>query len=206
VARTPLRDALRQEWRPILATAGLAMMMSVGFYLPWVWLPTWLAHINQPPMAQGRALTINTICMSVMLLLNPISGALSDRLGRKALLAAGSAAYVLLAFPLFLLLQRGTAAAALTAQLCFAVASSLVAGASPAAYVELFPTRTRYSGIAIGYNGTLALLGGTTPWVATALIGATGYNLAPALYLIAAAGINLLTALRIEDRFDQPLS
>jgi MHS family proline/betaine transporter-like MFS transporter len=53
--------------------------------------------------------------------------------------------------------------------------------------VGLFPTQTCYTGVAIGYNGGQAVLGGTAPLVATALIQGTGYQLAPALYVMGAA-------------------
>ena len=126
-------------------------------------------------------------------------------MGRKPILVAGALMYTVLAYPLFLLLHQGTTAHVLTAQLVFALAGALACGAAPAAFVEMFPTRTRYSGIAIGYNGTQALVGGTTPWVATWLIEVTGYNLAPAFYLLTAAVITLMVALRLQDRYDQPL-
>jgi MHS family proline/betaine transporter-like MFS transporter len=84
-------------------------------------------------------------------------------------------------------MSAGRARADFEAQLVIAILSALVQGPAPAAFVELFPTETRYSGIATAYNGTLAVLGGTTPLVATWLVSETGYVLAPAFYLMAAA-------------------
>jgi len=49
--------------------------------------------------------------------------------------------------------------------------------------LEMFPTRFRFSGVAIGYNITLAVFGGATPLVCTWLIKATGDIAAPAYYL-----------------------
>ena len=63
--------------------------------------------------------------------------------------------------------------------------------------VELFPTRTRYTGVAIGYNVAQALLGGTAPLLATGLIRWTGDDLAPAWYLTAAAVITGVASLFI---------
>ena len=73
---------------------------------------------------------------------------LSDRVGRKPVLLAGVLGYVVLSYPLFLLLAM-VLASALVAQLTFAVLLSLVGGPAPATYVELFPTRIRYTGIAM---------------------------------------------------------
>src|SRR5262249_23655630 len=71
--------------------------------------------------------------------------------------------------------------------------------------VELFPTRTRYTGIAIGYNLGQALLGGTAPLVGTALIRLTGNDLAPAFFLIGCAPVAGLACLFIKAGPGQPL-
>ena len=89
--------------------------------------------------------------------------------------------------------------------LVFAVCNSLFSGCMAAAMVELFPTRTRYTGVAIGYNAGQTLLGGTAPLVATALIQWTGNDLAPAFYLIACATIAGVSCLFIKARHGQPL-
>ena len=69
----------------------------------------------------------------------------------------------------------------------------------------MFPTRTRYSGIALGYNLAQAVFGGTTPLVATWLIRVTGEVMAPAFYLSAIAAISAVVALIVPDRSRQPL-
>ena len=71
--------------------------------------------------------------------------------------------------------------------------------------MELFPTRTRYTGMAIAYNIGMALLGGTSPLVATGLIRLTGDVLAPAYYLIAAAAFTGVACLFVKPRHGQPL-
>jgi MHS family proline/betaine transporter-like MFS transporter len=63
----------------------------------------------------------------------------------------------------------------------------------PALMSELFPTRTRTTGMALGYNIGTTVFGGFTPLAVAALIAATGNNLAPGLYLMLAAVISLGT-------------
>ncbi len=203
VARSPVAEALRRDTRAVLSTFGLTILMAVGFYLPFVWLSTWLAHINRPPL--DDALTVNTIALAVFTALLPVGGMLSDRLGRKPVLLAGSGAFLVLTYPLFLLLSHGTFASALGAQLVFAVCGALFMGTCPAAYVELFPTRTRYSGIAVGYNLAQALFGGTTPLIATWLIHSTRNDCAPAFFLMAAAAVAGAAALTMEEKSEQAL-
>jgi MHS family proline/betaine transporter-like MFS transporter len=118
---------------------------------------------------------------------------------------AGSIGYLVLSYPMFLWMSGGTFRAALSAQLVSALLSVLYGGASLAAFVELFPTRTRYSGLAVSYNLAAALCGGTTPLVATWLVNVTGSTLAPAYYLMAAALGTTIAALAMPERADLPL-
>src|SRR6516225_10596142 len=79
------------------------------------------------------------------------------------------------------------------------------AGACPAVYSEILPTRVRYTALSIGYNIAVAMFGGFAPFIATWLIGVTGSNLAPSYYLIAAATITFLVVLRIRETAFEPL-
>ena len=205
VARVPLRDSLRSDRAAYLTIAGLSLLASIGCYLPWVWLVTWLDDINQPQLPPWEALTSNTLAGAVLIVLTPLCGALSDRLGRKPVILAGSVGYLVLSYPMFLWMSQGTFTAALSGQLVFAVLTALYGGAALAAFVELFPTRTRYSGLALAYNLAVAICGGTTPLVATWLVNVTGSTLAPAFYLMAAALGTTLAALIMPERAGQPL-
>jgi MHS family proline/betaine transporter-like MFS transporter len=205
VARVPLRESLRSDRRAFLTIAGLSLLASIGWYLPWVWLVTWLDDINRPRMPQWEALTSSTLAGAVLTVLTPLGGALSDRIGRKPVILAASVGYLVLSYPMFLWMSGGTFTAALSAQLVAAVLTALYGGAALAAFVELFPTRTRYSGLALSYNLAVAVCGGTTPLVATWLVNATGSTLAPAFYLMAAALGTTVAALAMPERADKPL-
>ena len=107
--------------------------------------------------------------------------------------------------PLFAVLERAAYASALAAQVGLAAAAGLYFGPCPAAFVELFPTRTRYSGVAMGYNAAQALCGGTAPLIATWLVHATGTARSAAAYLMAAAAVSLVAAVGMIDRAAKPL-
>ncbi len=204
IARAPLLEALRENKSNIFITAGLTLMLSVGFYLPWVWLPTWLSRILPHAIPLEEALLLNTVAMAALLLLQPsvwrrfrlVRPAASDPRGQPR---AGGAQ-----LPAF---SIDDARGRIDRYLRLADHCGLHINGDrhprPAAYAELFPTRTRYSGIALGYNCTQALLGGTTPFIATWLIDTTGDVCAPAFYFLAAALLCALAGLR-NDRTGRP--
>src|SRR5262245_5114448 len=80
VAQVPLRESLRSDRAAFLTIAGLSLLASIGWYLPWVWLVTWLDDINRPRMPQWEALTSSTSAGTVLTVLTPFCGALSDRI------------------------------------------------------------------------------------------------------------------------------
>jgi MHS family proline/betaine transporter-like MFS transporter len=205
VAAAPVQEALRRDRLAMLYTVGIALMQSIGYYLPWVWLATWLSEINHPTLSLSAALLINTIGMTLVVTLTPVAGWLADRLGRKAVFLTGTLMQVALTYPLFVLMGQGSFTAVLIGQGIFALSCAAIQGTTSVMFAELFPTRTRYSGMGLAYNLTLAVFGGTTPLVATWLVHATGDVRAPAYYLIGASLISALTALGLRDRCDQNL-
>jgi len=205
LAPNPITEAIRNDRGAIATTLGLTALMSVGFYLPFVWLPTWLAHINRPALPEQQALSANTIALVALLVLTPLTALASDRLGRKPMFVAAGLGYALLSYPVFRLMSGGSFAGALLGGLVFASCSSLFAGCMAATLVELFPTQTRYTGVAVGYNVGQAVLGGTAPVAATGLIHLTGDGLAPAFYLIGWAAVGGAAGLFIKPRHGQPL-
>ena len=161
--------------------------------------------VSVAKLAPSSALWIGTSCLLVFVILIPIWGALSDRIGRKPLLMLSCGGYIVLAYPLFMMASSGSPMLALIAQMVMIVFLSFFSGACPAVYSELLPTRVRYTALSIGYNIAVAVFGGFAPFIATWLIGVTGSNLAPSYYLIAAATITFLVVLRIPETAFDPL-
>jgi MHS family proline/betaine transporter-like MFS transporter len=205
LAANPIAEVLHNDRRAIFTTLGLAVFMAVSFYLPFVWLPTWLAQINRPHLPESHALAANTAALMVLLVLTPVAAVVSDRIGRKPMFLGAALGYAFLSYPLFLLMTLGTLASAMLGGILFAVVNSLYSGCMAATMVEMFPTRTRYSGVAISYNVGQTVFGGTAPLLATALIGLFGNHLAPAFYLSFAAVVGAVACIFINARYGQPL-
>lgn len=203
VSTSPLKEAVTTSWRPILQIIGLVVVHNVGFYLVYTFLPSYFTETLG--FTKTDAFFSITIASLVGIVLIPPLGALSDRIGRKPMLLTGSIAFALLSYPLFLLLNTGSLTAAIAAHAGLAAIESVFVCASLAAGAELFATRVRSSGYSIGYNVSVAVFGGTAPYVATWLVSRTGNDLAPAYYVIAAAVITFLTVLTMRETARKPL-
>jgi MHS family proline/betaine transporter-like MFS transporter len=136
----------------------------------------------------------------------PIWGRLADRIGRKPMLTAAFVAYVILAWPGFLLL--GTKPNLIVVALVYVVFVS-VSGAVQAAafpvFTELFPLRVRFTGVSLGYNIGAIIAGGMAPYIAAQLVFATKDPMAPAYWVIFVAIIGLITVRKLSETARQPL-
>jgi MFS transporter, MHS family, proline/betaine transporter len=136
----------------------------------------------------------------------PAAGALSDRIGRKPLLLASCAAFLLLPHPSFaILLSNPSLPTAIAVQVFFALAIALFSGPGPAAIAEIFPTRMRSTWMSIGYSLAVALFGGFAPYVATWLIARTGSPLAPTGYVMGAAVVSAITIATLKETAHEEL-
>ena len=184
--KNPVVEALKTKPRQILHVLLLVMVMGGGFYMLFVWWPTYLTKIIPKPVP--HALAVNTLSMVALMCFIPLMGLLSDIWGRRIVLVLATGALVVFTYPLFVYSDHGTFAGALVCQLLFALIFSGIQGPMSATMMEMFPMKTRFSGIAIGYNISLAIFGGTAPMVSTWLIHKTGHDItAPAYYLMAMA-------------------
>ncbi|WP_348830946.1 MFS transporter [Xanthobacter sp. KR7-225] len=200
--RAPLEVAFRTQWRGIARASAMNFFLGVSFYLVFVYLSTWLQQVDDFPAA--LALELNTATMAGVLVLAVAFAALSDLVGRKWVVGAGFLGFALFSWPLFELLRSGDAALALLGQAGFAVLIA-TGGAMPATIAEMFPRHVRCTAVGISWNLAIGIGGGTAPMVAVMLVAATGDDMAPAVYLMAAAAVAFLALLGMPERHAAPL-
>ncbi|MEU6646721.1 MFS transporter [Saccharomonospora sp. NPDC046836] len=203
VARVPIVEAIREHGRAVLTCGLFYISPGIASYILLIYMPTYASTVFGLPASQ--ALLSNTIALALLLALIPVLGALSDRVGRKRLLIIFNAGLVIATYPLILLFANGTFTSVLVAQLVFAALFAFFFGPGTAMAAELFPTRVRYTGFAIGNNVATALFGGTAPFIATWLIAGTGNTTSPALMLIAGGLVSLIVVLRMRETSRLPL-
>ncbi|MDV6263969.1 MFS transporter [Rhodococcoides yunnanense] len=191
VASSPLRETIREHGRNVLRVTGIALGQTVCYYVVLVYTPTFLrTELDYTP---SDSLITTSIAIAAYVLTIPLAGNISDRIGRKPLMFIGSIGMLVIIFPTFFLIP--TSGLALIAVLQVAVggiALGLYTGPLVCTWVELFPTRVRYSGVSLGFN--LAVIASvSSPFILTWLIDVTGSDLMPAVYVFIAVAISLAT-------------
>ncbi|MCT9870586.1 MFS transporter [Paenarthrobacter aurescens] len=197
VPQSPVKEVLTKHRKQLLQMSGLEIMMHVTFYVVLVYLLTYQEKVLG--FDAGTAALLSTAASVAGLILVPLVGALSDRIGRKPLLITAAISLVVLAYPLFLIMQAGTAWAGIVSTIGLGVILALILGVHAAAAAELFPTRTRQTGLSIAYSLTAAIFAGTVPYVLTWLIAQTGNDMMPAFYLILVGLIGLAAVLSMKE-------
>ena len=82
---------------------------------------------------------------------------------------------------------------------------SCFTGVMPSALPALFPTKIRYGALAIGFNVSVSLFGGTTPLVTAWLVDSTGNLMMPAYYLMGASLIGIVSVIALRETARKPL-
>ncbi|MFJ6748576.1 MFS transporter [Streptomyces sp. NPDC091266] len=162
--RPGLFEALRRYPRQSLLICGITAGGTIAYYTWTTYLPTY-AQVNAG-FDKGDSLTVGTLSLAFFALLQPLGGMLSDRIGRKPLLLGFSLGFAVLAVPM-LHLVTDSFLSLLLVQCAGMVLLTGYTSVAAAVNAEVFPARVRAAGIGFPYSLTVALFGGTAPYVGT---------------------------------------
>jgi len=203
VSSAPIMGVLRNHRRSLGFAFAMASLSGLGFYTLTGYFSTYLSEAVG--LSSNEALISNSVALMVAFIAMPLGGLLSDHIGRRPTLMLGAALSALVSIPAYLLASAGSLATAVAGQSLLAIGLGLFFGPVGIVFLELFPTRNRYSGAAIGYNAAYLVFGGTAPLFSTYLVEVTGSLLAPAVYMAVLAACVFLVAIRLPESYKSSL-
>lgn len=204
LSKTPLKEAFREHPKEILQGFAIYMSVTMPFYLTAIYFISFSAKQLGLPMSD--ALWLNVINMLVMMAMYYPAAHLSDRIGRRKVMMGAAVAMLLVTFPLFSFFTPGAPVAVIAlAQAAFTLILGCYLGPVATLLVELFPTRVRYTGMAVAYNFSAAIFGGTAPLVCEWLIKTTGSHVSIAFYVMLCNVVSILALWFYKERHTEPL-
>lgn len=198
-----LTSMLLEQWPRLLVSMGLVAVFNVCYYIVLGYIPGYLTNVLG--YSSDLSSLVSMVGTFSMLVLIPFAGLLADRVGRRRMIILGCSLLIVFAIPAFMMLQAQSIMLVYVALLGLLLSQLLFEGAMGATLVSLFPAAVRYSALALSYNISVSLFGGTAPLINTWLIGKFDNPVIPAYYLIGAGVVGLLAALCVKDRTGQPL-
>lgn len=188
--------ALVRKW---FLTVFAIMGMTVATYVLMYYIPTYSIQYLKMPPKLSMLVSIGAACVS--LLMCPIWGALSDRMGRrKPLTVLGRVVLIALLYPAFWLMNQFPTLPVVTG-LIVLLMFFYTMGSAPAYALmpENFPKHVRAGYLASAYAVAVSVFGGTAQLVVAWLIKVTGNTMAPAWYMIACVIISLCAVTMLEE-------
>ncbi len=186
-------------WRVVLLGMMMSTMTTVCFYLVTAYTPTFGSSVLHLAATGNLVVTLCVGACNFVVL--PLSGALSDRVGRRPILIFCTVIALLTAYPALLwLVSAPSFSRLLIVELWFSLFYATYNGAMAVYLTEIMPVEVRTSGFSLAYSTATAIFGGFTPAICTYLIHVTGNRAVPGLWLSFAAICGLTAALVLSKR------
>jgi metabolite-proton symporter len=198
IEETPMLEVLKKQPKEIIVSTFARMVENAVFYVFTVFI---LAYGTQHLKFDRNFLLEAVLAASVLSFFGiPVSGWLSDKIGRKKMYLIGVVTTAVFVFVYFALLDTANPVWVFVAILFSLIPHNMMYGPQAAMIAESFTGRLRYSGSSLGYQLTSIIAGGPAPLIATALLAQYDTGYAIAFYLLICAVISFAATMLLRDR------
>jgi metabolite-proton symporter len=204
IARTPALEVIKRQPKEILLSAVARMGEQAPFYIYTAFIFTYgttVLHVSREllltAVLTGSVLSFVTI---------PLSGYLSDRIGRRRMYMIGAATTGVFGFIYFALLNTAVPGWIFLAVVLSLMPHDMMYGPQAALIAEAFAARLRYSGASLGYQLASIIAGGPAPLIAAWLFAQYGSGYAIAAYILACAILSLIATAMLKDYTNRDIS
>lgn len=172
------RQTVTTQWKPVIVCIGLVLTFNVPNYMLTGYLPTYVKQVGRVGGTAG--LVMIGIVLVVLLSAVVFVARLSDHIGVKPIIATSCVLLLAVSIPAFLLIRFGhNHPMIFLGVLLIGLAQLGFNSTEPSTLPALFPTDTRYSGVALSFNISVSAFGGTTPLIAQTLVSSLGDMMVP---------------------------
>ncbi len=204
IERAPVIEVIKRQPKLIALTALARMAEQGPFYIFAAFIFTYGTTV----LHSSRNMLLTAVLIATMLsaITTPLSGHISDLIGRKRMYLIGAATVGVFGFIYFALLNTAVPGWIFLAVILSFVPHDMMYGPQAALIAECFPPRLRYSGSSIGYHLSSVIAGGPAPLIATALLAWTGSGYAIALYILFCAVVSITAVSLLPDYTNRDIS
>jgi MFS family permease len=204
VARAPVIEVFRKQPREIVLTALCRMAEQGPFYIFVAFIFTYgttVLHSSRDMLLLGVlcATAVSTVTL-------PLSGYVSDRIGRKRMYLIGTVTMGIWGFVYFTMLNTMVPGWIFLAIVLSLIPHDMMYGPQAALIAECFSPRLRYSGASLGYHLSSVIAGGPAPLIATALLASTGSGYSVAIYIAICAIVSIAATVFLPDYTNRDIS
>jgi len=204
IEKTPVIEVFKRHPKEILLSALLRMSEQAPFYIFTAFIFAYA--VGTLHMSRDLILTAVLVASCVSFITIPLSGHISDRIGRRKMYLIGAAATGVFGFLYFGMVDTAAPVAVFVAIVLSLIPHDMQYGPQAALIAEAFTPRLRYSGASLGYQLASVIAGGPAPLIATALFATYHSGYAISIYIAACAVVSLVSASLMPDYTGKDIS
>ena len=204
VEKAPILEVCRKQPKQIILSALLRMAEQAPFYIFTAFIFAY--GVGTLHLSRNLILTAVLVASCVSFVTIPLSGHISDRIGRRKMYLIGAAVCGLFGFLYFGMVDTAIPSLVFIAIVLSLIPHDMMYGPQAALIAEAFTPRLRYSGASLGYQLASVIAGGPAPLIATALFATYRSGYAIAIYIAACAVISLVSAALMPDYTGKDIS
>ena len=204
IERVPVLEVIKRQPKLIALTALARMAEQGPFYIFAAFIFTYGTTV----LHSSRDMLLTAVLVATLLsaVTTPLSGHISDRIGRKRMYLIGAVTVGVFGFIYFALLNTAIPGLIFLAVILSFIPHDMMYGPQAALIAECFTPRLRYSGSSLGYHLSSVIAGGPAPIIATALLAWTGSGYAIALYILFCAIVSITATSFLPDYTNRDIS
>src|ERR1700735_5610025 len=204
IEKAPIIEVFKKHPKEILLSALLRMSEQAPFYIFTAFVFAYT--VGTLKMSRDLILMAVLVAACVSFITIPLSGHISDLIGRKKMYLIGAATTGVFGFLYFGMVDTAIPSAVFIAIVLSLIPHDMQYGPQAALIAEAFTPRLRYSGASLGYQLASVIAGGPAPLIATALFAAFHTGYAIAVYIAACAVVSLISAAMMPDYTGKDIS